>query len=99
MKGTTSSDGLGVSLTAGEVRHHEKAFPNNALVVVRGITLTRDSDPPKASGGRLYELRAWEIWPGSLKAISYAYDVPPELYEHAGIATDELLPASTELNS
>jgi len=90
VKGTTS-DGSGVPLTAGEVGHHAEAFPSNALVVVRNITLHRDSTPPTASGGRLYELRGWEIDVNALRVISYAYDVPAEMYEHKGVSSESLL--------
>ena len=54
IKGTTS-DGAGVPLTEGEVRHHRVAYPNNALVVVRRILLDRSADPSIASGGVLHE--------------------------------------------
>lgn len=81
----TSSDGSGVPLTAGEVRHHKKAYPDNALVVVRGIVLDRDASPPKASGGTLYELRGWKIDPAALRVISYAYEIPPGMYEGGGV--------------
>jgi hypothetical protein len=89
VKGTTG-DGAAVPLTAGEVAHHADAFPNNALVVVRGITLTRDETAPRASGGTLYELRGWEINPSSLRAISYGYEIPREMYEHAGVSAQPL---------
>jgi 5-methylcytosine-specific restriction enzyme MrcB-like protein len=90
VKGTTS-DGSGVPLTAGEVRHHAEAFPNNALIVVRNIALHRDGTSPTASGGRLYELRGWDIDVNSLRVISYAYDIPAEMYEHQGISSESLL--------
>jgi Domain of unknown function (DUF3578). len=89
VKGTTG-DGVAVPLTAGEVSHHADAFPNNALVVVRGIKLIRDWDVPRTSGGILHELRGWEIDPSSLRAISYAYEVPTEMYDHAGVAAEQL---------
>jgi hypothetical protein len=90
VKGTTSA-GAGVPLTAGEVDHHADAFPHNALVVVRNIDLHRDGVSPTASGGRLFELRAWQIDPGALRTISFAYEVPDEIYEHAGVAADDLV--------
>jgi hypothetical protein len=90
VKGTTS-DGSGVPLTAGEVEHHAEAFPNNALVVVRHIALHKDSTPPTASGGKLYELRGWEIDVDALRVISYAYDVPAAMYEHRGVSSESLL--------
>jgi hypothetical protein len=90
VKGTTS-DGSGVALTAGEVVHHAKAFPENALVVVRDIELHRDGAMPTASGGHLYEMRAWEIDPDALRVISYAYEVPSIMYDHSGVSSAELL--------
>ena len=44
VKGTTSI-GEAVPLTAGEVSHHAKAHPNNALVIVRGNLLTARPSP------------------------------------------------------
>ena len=90
VKGTTS-DGSGVPLTLGEVVHHSEAFPDNALVVVRNISLHRHGVSPTASGGRLYELRGWDIDANSLRVISYAYDVPTEMYDHKGISSESLL--------
>jgi hypothetical protein len=90
VKGTTS-DGLAIPLTAGEVSHHAQAFPDNALVVVRGIKLIRDQTAPRTSGGKLFELRSWEIDPSSLRVISYAYEVPSEMYQRAGVAVQALL--------
>ena len=79
VKGTTSM-GEAIPLTEGEVRHHAKAHPNNALVVVRGITLDRSTSPPMISGGVLYEQQPWKIEPTALRVISYRYTVPTELY-------------------
>lgn len=90
VKGTTS-DGSGVVLTDGEVRHHEAAFPDNALVVVRNIVLHRDEVSPTASGGHLFELRNWAIDEDALRVISYAYSVPEAMYDHAGMTSDSLL--------
>lgn len=90
VKGTTS-EGSGVPLTAGEVEHHASAFPHNALVVIRNIILHRDGKSPTASGGHLYELRAWEIDPDALRTISYAYEVPSWMYDHSGVASDDLV--------
>ncbi len=90
VKGTTS-DGAGVPLTAGEVRHHDKVYPDNALVVVRGISLDRSVSPPAVSKGVLYELRAWRINVDDLSVISYSYDVPEEMYEREGIDAEVLI--------
>jgi hypothetical protein len=87
VKGTTS-DGSGVPLTAGEVQHHANAFPDNALIVVRNITLHRDGDSPRASGGHLYELRPWSIDSGALRVISYGYEVPSKMYDDSGVSAE-----------
>lgn len=90
VKGTTS-EGENVVLTGNEVSHHEQAFPNNALVIVRDIVLHRHPKSPKATGGHLYELRGWEINPSSLRTISCTYRVPQDLFDHAGVSSDLLL--------
>jgi hypothetical protein len=80
VKGTTSR-GEKVVLTLNEVEHHAKAYPNNALVVVRDILLDRSTSPPSASGGKLFERRPWSIEDDALQVISYKYTVPADLYE------------------
>lgn len=52
VKGTTS-DGSEVLLTRGEVEHHRKVHPANALAVVAGIRLQGPPDAPEAVGGDL----------------------------------------------
>ncbi|OBJ53405.1 hypothetical protein A9W95_18255 [Mycobacterium sp. 1423905.2] len=52
VKGTTT-DGAAVVLTRNEVNLHRLEYPNNALAVVRNITLNRSGDRPVASGGEL----------------------------------------------
>jgi hypothetical protein len=79
VKGTTS-DGSKVVLTAGEVRHHDKAYPNNALVIVRHILLDRTTTPPTVSGGVLHEQRGWSIAVEDLQPISFSYTIPQEIY-------------------
>lgn len=87
----TSSDGAGIPLTSGEVRHHEHAYPHNALVVVTGITIDRSVMPPVVSNGVLYELRGWKVDPDALRVISYAYEVPAQMYEEDGVPCETLL--------
>lgn len=79
VKGTTSM-GEAVPLTKGEVLHHKEAYPNNALVVVRGIVLDKSTSPPTATGGVLYEWQPWAIDESALTVISYKYVVPSDLY-------------------
>jgi hypothetical protein len=79
VKGTTS-DGSYVPLTAGEVRHHAQAYPNNALLIVRHILLDRTTAVPTTSGGTPYEHRGWSIAADDLQPISYSYRVPSAIY-------------------
>jgi hypothetical protein len=91
VKGTTSM-GEAVPLTAGEVRHHAKAHPNNAFVVVRGIVLDRSTSPPTVSGGVLFERQPWTISDEALQVISYKYTIPGDLYDpEDGFAAEDLL--------
>jgi len=83
IKGTTSR-GEALVLTEGEVKHHAKAHPNNALVVVRGIVLDRSTSPPTVSGGVLFERQPWAIRDDALRVMSYQYTVPDDFYGDAG---------------
>jgi hypothetical protein len=91
VKGTTSR-GEAVPLTLGEVKHHAKEHPHNALVVVRGISLDRSTSPPTVSGGILFELRPWSISDDALTVISYKYAVPEDIYDPSnGVAAEDVL--------
>lgn len=79
VKGTTS-EGAAVALTRNEVDHHRVVYPHNALVIVRNIVLDRSTSPPTVSGGELFEQRPWAIDDDALTIVSYAYEVPAELY-------------------
>lgn len=76
VKGTTSP-GEEVVLTRGEVEHHRKHYPNNALVVVHTIHLDRSGANPIASGGTVAVHRKWTIDDDALTPISFRYRVPP----------------------
>jgi hypothetical protein len=90
VKGTTS-DGMNLSLTDGEVRHHRAAYPNNALVVVRNIALDRAAKPPVATGGELYEVRPWDIEAEALRPLAYRYAVPLDAYADGGFPSELLV--------
>jgi len=72
VKGTTT-DGAEVVLTRNEVNLHRAEHPNNALAVVRNITLDRSGDQPVATGGELVLVMPWEINEGGLIPIAYDY--------------------------
>lgn len=72
VKGTTT-DGAEVVLTFNEVNLHRAEHPNNALAVVRNITLDRRGDRPVASAGELILVMPWEIDEGELTPIAYNY--------------------------
>lgn len=71
VKGTT---GLlsEILLTKNEVALHKECFPNNALIVVHSIQLTKGS-PPSAGGGKLEAWLPWSIDPDRLTALSFSY--------------------------
>lgn len=97
VKGTVSL-GLNVVLTRNEVRHHAAAYPDNALVVVRGIRLKRHESGPEALDGTLYEMRGWRIDPSDLNPISYTYTVPSSLYALEGAPAAGLSVAKDQLS-
>jgi Domain of unknown function (DUF3883) len=72
VKGTTT-DGAEVVLTRNEVSLHRVEYPNNALAVVRNITLDRSGDQPIATSGELVLVMPWEIDEGGLIPIAYDY--------------------------
>lgn len=72
VKGTTT-DGANVVLTRNEVNLQRVEHPNNALAVVRSITLDRSGDQPIATGGELVLVMPWEINEGGLSPIAYDY--------------------------
>jgi Domain of unknown function (DUF3883) len=72
VKGTTT-DGAAVVLTRNEVNLHRAEHPNNALAVVRNISLDRSGDRPVATGGELVLVMPWEINEGGLIPIAYDY--------------------------
>ena len=72
VKGTTT-DGAAIVLTRNEVNLHRVVHPNNALAVVRNITLDRSGDRPVAGGGELCLVMPWEISESGLSPIAYDY--------------------------
>ncbi len=79
VKGTTSNAGTLV-LTRNEVELHRKEYPDNALLVVHGITLSGPARD-KAEGGTVWFVQPWEIEDSALRVIAYNYstaDLPPE---------------------
>lgn len=71
VKGTTSV-GDTIVVTRGEVEHHRHVFPNNALIVVSGISL-EGADRNEAAGGSLQMTTPWVIDDQHLTVISYTY--------------------------
>jgi len=68
----TQSHGEVVILTRNEVRLHKNEYPNNALVIVRKIILTK-GEPPTASGGELIFIHPWKIEDAELDPIGFDY--------------------------
>jgi MrcB-like, N-terminal domain/Domain of unknown function (DUF3883) len=78
VKGTTST-GEQIVLTKNEVAVHRARHPNNALIVVHSITLTRTPDTPSAEGGTLFMLSPWEIVESQLQPLAFQYTVQQTL--------------------
>jgi hypothetical protein len=74
----TCGDGDEVLLTRGEVDHHRKAHPSNALVVVSGIHLEGPPGARAATGGRLHVIRPWRVSEQDLSPMAYRYAVPTD---------------------
>lgn len=72
VKGTTT-DGSRIYLTANEVDLHVADYPNNALAIVRRITLDKSDDNPVATGGELELTIGWELDRERLKPLAYTY--------------------------
>lgn len=68
----TQSHGEVVVLTRNEVRLHKNEYPNNALVIVRKILLTK-GESPTASGGELIFIHPWKIEDAELDPIGFDY--------------------------
>jgi hypothetical protein len=75
VKGTTSI-GEQIVLTKNEVAVHRARHPNNALIIVYSITLTRTQDNPSAEGGELMMLSPWEIVGAQLRLLAFQYTLP-----------------------
>jgi hypothetical protein len=74
VKGTTSI-GEQIVLTKNEVAVHRARHPNNALIIVHSITLTRSPGNPSAEGGELVMLSPWEIVESQLRPLAFQYTV------------------------
>jgi hypothetical protein len=70
VKGSTGSSEK-VILTKNEVLFHTSVFPKNALFVVSGIQL--DKETCVATNGNLKSIQPWKIEPDRLEALSYQY--------------------------
>jgi len=74
VKGTTGG-GESVLVTAGEVRAQRQAHPNNGLIVVHSIKLTKSEHGPAAKGGVLIALMPWNISDAALDPVAYSYQI------------------------
>jgi hypothetical protein len=74
VKGTTST-GERIVITQKEVATHRARHPNNALIVVHSINLTRGSDDPEVDGGELLMCYPWKIDDDKLRPLAYQYSI------------------------
>lgn len=70
VKGTTSF-GQSIILTSGEVTLQRSSYPNNALILVHSIELSRNHTPPIATGGKLHIDRPWLITDDILSPVTF----------------------------
>ena len=74
VKGTTST-GEQIVITRNEVAVQRARHPNNALIVVHSINLTRSAVDPKVNGGELLIFCPWTIDEGRLRPLVFQYAV------------------------
>jgi hypothetical protein len=76
----TSSDGQRVLLTANEVKHVQRYYPNVVLFVVSGVQVDRiaEEETPQISGGEIRLLKPWEIKAEQLSPLAYTFSLPDE---------------------
>jgi Domain of unknown function (DUF3883) len=74
VKGTTGR-GESILITAGEVRAQRQAHPNNGLIVVHSIELTKSEHGLAAKGGVLMALMPWNISDAALDPLAYSYQL------------------------
>jgi hypothetical protein len=72
VKGTTSR-GMSIILTAGEVRHNRTMYPHTALIIVSGICLSGISRAD-TSGGTLNMVSPWSVKQSRLQVTQYRLD-------------------------
>ncbi|WP_236600825.1 DUF3883 domain-containing protein [Ktedonobacter sp. SOSP1-85] len=71
VKGTTS-EGTQILLTANEVMHAQKFYPDVALFIFSRIQVDSTS-PAKLSGGDIQCLEPWNIGEGTLSPLAFSY--------------------------
>jgi len=74
VKGTQSS-GERVFLSKNEVNVQKQYYPNNALVIVSAIKLTK-GEVPTATEGEIRVISPWMVEDSDLTAMAYEYSVP-----------------------
>ncbi|MGI8689656.1 MAG: protein NO VEIN domain-containing protein [Thermomicrobiales bacterium] len=74
VKGTTSA-GMNILLTEGEVKHARK-HANVALFIVANIALSSTSGKLEPSGGTTIIRQPWHIDDGQLTPLAYKYTIP-----------------------
>ena len=72
----TQTPGEEVLLTPGEVTFARQNKTEMALLVVHGITVDKQADPPSASGGTTRLCEPWDIDCGELEPLGYSFKPP-----------------------
>lgn len=76
----TSSDGQHVFLTANEVRHAQRYYPNVVLFVVFSVQVDQiaEEETPQISGGEIRLLEPWKIKAEQLSPLTYTFTLLDE---------------------
>jgi hypothetical protein len=77
VKGTQSA-GDEIILTAGEVEFAQSHKGQMALFVLHSIRVVKGSNGDTLEGGERRWIRGWEVDCGTLKPVSFKYDLPAE---------------------
>ena len=73
VKGTTLAEAKSIILTSTEVLWQIEKHPHNALMLVSGIVLDKQSKPPVASGGKLKVIQPWRLDSERLRETQFVY--------------------------
>jgi hypothetical protein len=72
----TQTDGVEIILTPGEVEFARRHKGQMALFILHSIHVAAGEGGPVLSGGERYLIQPWDVDLGTLKPVSFKYEVP-----------------------